>query len=422
MNRAFLVIFVLANPLPAAEVIADKSRVVFLGDSNTFAGRFIGYLELILRVRHPSWQVDLINLGLPSETVSGLSEPDHPYPRPNVHDRLAAALTKTKPTIIVACYGMNDGIYYPFDEDHFRKYQDGYRKLIADCEKAGAKVVLMTPAPFDPKPLKDKVQAKGVEKYSWLKPYVDYDSDVLKRYSEWLVSFRDKGYLVADAHSATLAHLERMRKIDPAYSVSLDGIHPDGSGHYIIFRELATTLDVPTDGFEAGIDAAAGKSSSLRIGNVKVGIGKLEFTWNVPATFPRDSAWHHRLSEVESIAGGVGRFQLAVIGLPNGKHSLYEGEKLVGSATAEEWKKGVDLSKWPELSTNKRTAELWDRIQMKQRQLGLAWLTDVGHKRPDTRKGIPLADALKYGVEIDGKIAELLGNPAIQLRIVAETK
>src|SRR5690349_5649624 len=134
MSRAIPVLLVLASPLAAADdIFRDKARVVFLGDSNTFAGRFIAYLEVYSRLRHPDRTVELINLGLPSETVSGLSEPDHPYPRPNVHDRLAAALAKTKPTAVVACYGMNDGIYYPFEEERFRKYQEGYRKLIAEC-------------------------------------------------------------------------------------------------------------------------------------------------------------------------------------------------------------------------------------------------------------------------------------------------
>jgi lysophospholipase L1-like esterase len=418
MCRAILVLIVLVSPLAAADdILRDKARVVFLGDSNTFAGRFIAYLDAHVRLVHPDRAVDLINLGLPSETVSGLSEPDHPYPRPNVHDRLAAALAKTKPTAVVVCYGVNDGIYYPFDEERLRKYQDGCRKLIADCEKAGAKVLLMTPAPFDPKPLKDKVQPKGADKYSWLKPYSEYDDEVLKRYSDWLVTFRDKGYLVVDAHSALRSHLVRMRKIDPAYSVSGDGIHPDASGHYVIFRELAKTLGCQLDGVEARIDASAGKSGSPDVSQVKVGLGRLEFTWKAPVSFPRDAAWHHRLAEIEAIAGGVGNFRLAVAGLPEGKHSLYEGERLIGSATADEWKKGVDLTKWVELSTNKRTAELWDLVQKKQRILGLAWLTDVGHNRPDTRKGIPLPDALKYGAEIDGKVSELLKAPPLNLRI-----
>jgi lysophospholipase L1-like esterase len=334
-----------------------------------------------------------------------------------VHDRLAAALAKGKPTAVVACYGMNDGIYYPFDEGRFRKYQDGYRKLIADCEKAGAKVVLMTPAPFDPKPLKDKVLPKGAEKYSWLKPYSAYDDDVLRQYAKWLVTFRDKGYLVADAHSALRAHLEAMRKTEPNYLVSADGIHPDANGHLVIFRELAKTLGLPGAGFEARLDAAAGKSMTAEVSSITIELGKLEFTWRMPLPFPRDSAWHHRLIEIEKLDTGFARLRLFVTSLPAGKHSLYEGDKLIGTATADEWKAGVDLGRWKDLSVNKKSAEAWDQIQKKQRILGMAWLSDVGHKRPDTKKGIPLADAQKYAGEVNGQVRKLAAALEIKLRI-----
>jgi lysophospholipase L1-like esterase len=420
MRHAILAALMLSTPLLAADdFLRDGSRVLFLGDSNTYAGRFIAYLDAYAASHFPERKVELINLGLPSETVSGLSEPDHPFPRPNVHDRLAAALTKARPTVVVACYGMNDGIYYPFDEGRFRKYQDGYRKLIADCEKAGAKVVLMTPAPFDPKPLKGKVQAKGAEKYSWLKPYVDYDDETLRRYAQWLVTLRDKGYVVVDAHSAVRNHLETMRKVDPNYAVSADGIHPDASGHLVIFRELANAFRLSVDGFEAKIDTAEGKSTSAEISDIRIGPGKLEFTWALPAPFPRDSAWHHRLIELERLDTGLTRFRLLVTGLPAGSHALYEGDKLIGSATAEEWKAGVDVGRWKDLSANKRSAETWDEIQKKQRILGMAWLTDVGHNRPDTKKGISLNDAKKYADEVDVRVRKLAAPEKMRLRIAA---
>src|SRR5450755_2131668 len=96
-------------------LLKDGQRVVFLGDSNTYAGKFIAYLDAYLCTRFPDKRFELINLGLPSETVTGLSEADHPYPRPNIHSRVDRALELTKPNVVVICYGMNDGIYSPFD-------------------------------------------------------------------------------------------------------------------------------------------------------------------------------------------------------------------------------------------------------------------------------------------------------------------
>jgi hypothetical protein len=314
---------------------------------------------------------------------------------------------------------MNDGIYYPFDAGRFEKYQGGYRTLIAACERAGAKVILMTPAPFDPKPIADKVQGTGAEKYSWLRPYSGYDDEVIARYAAWLVTLRDKGYAVADAHTAVRAHLAKMRKAEPDYAISGDGIHPDTNGHFVVFRELVRAFELPTDGPNAALDAARGESASPGVAGVKVGIGKLDFTWTARLPFPRDPAWNRQLSDVEGVAAGLGQFRLTVTNLPAGDHSLYEGDKLIGTATAAEWKAGVDLGRWPALSANKRAADVWKQVKEKTRILGHAWLTDVGHKRPDTPKGMPLADALKKVAELDAKARELAKPIEMKLRVAA---
>src|SRR6267154_451145 len=107
-----LVLALAASPSPAQTnepfVLKKGQRVLFLGDSNTFAGLFVAYLDGYLMTRFPAERWELINLGLPSETVSGLSEPDHPYPRPDIHERVDRALDKIKPNIVFICYGMND--------------------------------------------------------------------------------------------------------------------------------------------------------------------------------------------------------------------------------------------------------------------------------------------------------------------------
>ena len=100
-------------------------RILFLGDSITNSGYYVADIETQLRIQGVDPMPELVNIGLPSETCTGLSEPDHPFPRPDVHERLDRALAKVKPDVVVACYGMNDGIYYPFSNERFKAYQDG---------------------------------------------------------------------------------------------------------------------------------------------------------------------------------------------------------------------------------------------------------------------------------------------------------
>ena len=96
-----------AAPLPAVE---KAKRIVFLGDSITYGGHYVACIDAWLTMKHPGSERVVIKLGLSSETVSGLSEEGHAggrFPRPNLHERLSRILAKTKPDLVLACYGMN---------------------------------------------------------------------------------------------------------------------------------------------------------------------------------------------------------------------------------------------------------------------------------------------------------------------------
>lgn len=168
-------------------------RILFLGDSITHSGGYVAWIETQLRLQDVKPLPEIVNIGLSSETCSGLSEPDHPFPRPDIHERLDRALSKAKPDVVVACYGMNDGIYYPFGEERFRAYQNGVNRLIKKVHAAGAKLVLLTPPPFDPVPLREKGKLKpaGEKKYAYFAMYENYD-DVLSRYGKWVMQQKDE--------------------------------------------------------------------------------------------------------------------------------------------------------------------------------------------------------------------------------------
>lgn len=218
----------------------QAKRILFLGDSITNSGYYISDIETQLRIQEALNVPELINLGLSSETCSGLSEPDHPFPRPDVHERLDRALARVKPDVVVACYGMNDGIYYPFDNDRFEKYQAGIDKLIAKVNAAGAKLILLTPPPFDPSPLRSKpgkLLPGGQGKYAWFSVFEGYDM-VIDRYAKWILQQKDRVEMVIDVHSPLNEFLAEKRKSDPEFFVAPDGVHMDEVGH----RVMASTI------------------------------------------------------------------------------------------------------------------------------------------------------------------------------------
>lgn len=224
-------------------------RIVFLGDSNTDAGHYIAWIEMQLRLARPQHLPELINLGLASETCTGLSEPDHPFPRPDVHERLERALAKTQPDVVVACYGMNDGIYYPFSAERFAAYQAGIGKLIDKVHAAGAKLVLMTPPAFDPLPLRKagKLLPAGQDKYAWFSIYENYDQEVLQRYAEWIMQQGDRVEMLIDLHTPVNAYVASRRQQDPDFSMSPDGVHVNQEGHRIMAEAILAAWGVKSD-------------------------------------------------------------------------------------------------------------------------------------------------------------------------------
>lgn len=220
-------------------------RILFLGDSITHSGGYVAFIEAQLRLNGTDPRPEIINIGLSSETCSGLSEPSHPFPRPDVHERLDRALAAVQPDVVVACYGMNDGIYYPFSEERFAAYQSGVNRLIEKVHAAGAKLVLMTPPPFDRVPLeaKGKLQPAGQEAYGYTGMYADYDS-VLARYAEWVMAQRDRVELVIDLHTPLLENTRKQREANPQFTLSPDGIHPNAAGHRLMGEVILSAWGV----------------------------------------------------------------------------------------------------------------------------------------------------------------------------------
>lgn len=218
------------RPAAAADaaMFAGAKRVVFLGDSITYAGQYVEFIEAYFRTRNPERAVEFIDIGLPSETVSGLSEDGHAggkFPRPDLHERLVRVLEKSKPDLVVACYGMNCGIYLPFAEERLAKYREGILKLRERCAAVGAKVLHVTPPTFD--------EVKGG------KPGY---GNTLDRYSEWLVGQRAQGWEVVDSHTPMNRFLAERRKVDPKFFLAGDGVHCNETGHWLIAQQVLMHL------------------------------------------------------------------------------------------------------------------------------------------------------------------------------------
>ncbi len=215
------------DPPPA---LKGGERILFFGDSITQAGHYVNYVEAFLLTRYPDKEFTIINHGISSETLSGLSEPDHDPPRPCALDRFTRDVSNWKPDIVVACFGMNDGIYQEFDEHRFAAFRRGVFTLIqrVRTEIPGRRLILMTPPPFDPyRRTVGDAQAKA---FGYKYPAIDYDN-VLTKYSEWLVTLAHDDLTVVDIHKPMNEQLHMLRtRLASAYFAE-DGVHPSIQGH-----------------------------------------------------------------------------------------------------------------------------------------------------------------------------------------------
>ncbi|MFM9023748.1 MAG: family 16 glycoside hydrolase [Planctomycetaceae bacterium] len=230
-------------PTLSAETLLDASRVLVLGDSITHDGRWLAHVVAWMEDRGTAAEV--IDCGLSAETVSGLSEDGHAggrFPRPDLAERLDRVLRLVRPDVVVACYGMNCGIYQPLDEERFTAFRRGMERLHAAVGRTGARIVHLTPPPYGGPP--------GVAGPAGA---VDYDA-VLTAYARWLVEKREDGWLVIDVHGPLREALAERRRTDPAFAFAADAVHPDDEGHLEIARAVlaglgdgraATAADLP---------------------------------------------------------------------------------------------------------------------------------------------------------------------------------
>jgi lysophospholipase L1-like esterase len=212
-------------------VLRDAQRIAFLGDSITHAGGWVADLAAWMEAR--GMTAEVIDVGLPSETVSGLSEEGHAggkFPRPDVAERIDRVLRVVRPDLVIACYGMNCGIYQPLDEERFAKFKAGMQRLHDTVEKAGAKIIHLTPPVYDPPPGKSGPAGP-----------VDYDA-VLDTYAQWLVSKRADGWQVIDVHGPMKEAIAATRAKDPTAVFAPDAVHPNDAGHWLICRAVLAGL------------------------------------------------------------------------------------------------------------------------------------------------------------------------------------
>jgi hypothetical protein len=159
-----------------------------------------------------------------------------------------------KPSVVIACYGMNDGIYHPPSADRKLAFEAGMQQFVRTCRTAHARVVLLTPPPFDRVPPGRNLQPKHAPVFGYDAPYEAYD-DVLTDFACWEMEFPVGTARVIDLHTGVNDYLALRRKAAPTFSLAADAVHPGDLGHLLMAQlvlrglgfELPATADLDAE-------------------------------------------------------------------------------------------------------------------------------------------------------------------------------
>lgn len=228
----------LLNCTDAKKILLKKNyTIACLGDSIT--AKQDGYVQLLQQYvdkNHSNLNIKFLNWGKSSETITGLTEKNHPRQRPYLFERLDQLLHSTHVDIILFCYGINCGIYGTPSPTLFDSYTIGIYSFLEKIKLKGTKAILLTPPPLalEAAPITTKSSDTA---YGYRNPYPNYEDEVLLKFCGIIKSVRHSNVLgTIDIHTPLVKHQQKCYDNDP--------IHPNKAGHQLIMDTVVDHLTI----------------------------------------------------------------------------------------------------------------------------------------------------------------------------------
>ena len=317
-----LITFVfLASQLAAQTAAPFKSgdRWCVLGDSITHGGRYQHLIYLFYATRFPGQKIDIFNCGISGDSAGGALR------------RLEDDVLSHKPSVVSIMLGMNDvsrNLYEPGApspevvkrrEKALADHAQNMKQLAEKLTAAGARLIFLTPTPFDDTSTMEKPNLPGVNHA--LSLCADNARLLAKTFNGGLVDF----------HSFMTDLNLGQQKQDPHYTlIGPDRVHPQDVGHLVM-----TYLFLKAQGISPFVSThtedAAGKSD-------------IEFSYTESALpFPVPAGCLPALKLVPFM-DELNQEQLKVTGLQPGKYKVVIDAQPIASFEAEQLAKGINLA------------------------------------------------------------------------------
>lgn len=310
-----------SNEPPKDFPFQPGNRIVWLGDSITEQYQYSTYLELYLTTRFPKAGFTFINAGIGGDTAQGGA------------GRFQTHVLNEKPNVVTINFGMNDAGYGAFNEAANKNYVNKTAAMLEAAEKAGVRVVLMSPNAVDP-----RVQER-------FKLYLETQ----KQFYAPLRALAEKHHaLFVDQYAITRAAQEKMAQDDAKAAKAkpyYDGFHTAPPGGLLMAYAILTGLKAPALVSDVKINAKELEADFRRCDVSKL-VGNthgVEFTRTdecLPLPVQKD--WLPMLPYTDELKN-LNWYGLTVKNLEVGQYVVKIDGVEVGQFSHEELAKGINL-------------------------------------------------------------------------------
>jgi lysophospholipase L1-like esterase len=244
---AFTQVFLSFQELNAQEesskIFESGNIICFLGDSITHGGQYHEFLQLFYATRYPNLKLTFHNCGISGDNAEGMIY------------RLDKDVFIHKPSHVFLMTGMNDVIRTLYFEgeasneivQNRKKALDEYKRNIDILDKkfetSDIRPLYLTPSIYDQYSKIERENNRGC-------------NDALIECSTHLKKIaKQRNTTVIDLNSSMKHIMERELQNDSLFTiVGKDRVHPETTGHFVMFHEILSTIESPSVIAQISID------------------------------------------------------------------------------------------------------------------------------------------------------------------------
>jgi lysophospholipase L1-like esterase len=312
----------------------DNDTVLFYGDSITEARQYTEQIQTYVATRFPKLHIHFFAAGYGGDRVTGGGAGP-------IDLRLSRDVFPMKPTVITIMLGMNDGGYNVLTPAIESTYSQGYEHILDSIEKnlPGTRVTLFGASPYD-EVTRPPTFPGGYN--PTLVHFAQLNSELAAKHHDTFIDF----------NAPFNASLQRGLAINPLATELLipDRVHPEATAHWFMAAAALKGWNAPSLVASTNIDARTQKVADASNTHISELTGSpTQLTWTelddaLPLPIDDTTAANHFLHQISDIIKDLDQEPLIVQNLAPGTYQLTIDTSVVGTFSAEDLAKGINLA------------------------------------------------------------------------------